>query len=65
MGGSTYQRGKGEWRRFRWGTMIDGLHILIWNRTNKPLRVVLSEVGKVLRGRDSRGDITNIQYKPV
>jgi hypothetical protein len=45
--------------------MIDGLHILIWNRTNKPLRVVLSEVGKVLRGRDSGGDITNIQYKPV
>jgi hypothetical protein len=28
---------KGEWRRLRWGNMVDGVHI--WNRTKKPLAV--------------------------
>jgi hypothetical protein len=26
-------RGEGEWRTLRWGYMVDGLHIPIWNRT--------------------------------
>jgi hypothetical protein len=43
---------------------VYGLHILIWNRTKKPLAIVLSGAGKELRGRDNGGDITNVQYKP-
>jgi hypothetical protein len=31
--------------------MVDGLHIPIWNRTNKPLAIALSGVGRRLRGR--------------
>jgi hypothetical protein len=29
--------GGGEWWRLRWGCMVDGLHILIWSGTEKPL----------------------------
>jgi hypothetical protein len=42
----------------------DGLHILIWNRTKKPLIIALSGMGWGLRGREDRGDLTNAQYKP-
>jgi hypothetical protein len=44
--------------------MVDGLHILIWNRTQKPLAIALSGVGMGLTGRDDGGDLTNVQYKP-
>jgi hypothetical protein len=50
--------------------MVDGFHILIQNRTKKPLAIVLSGAGRELRGRELRGlnsggDLTNVQYKPV
>jgi hypothetical protein len=44
--------------------MVDVLHILIWNRTKKPLAIVFSEVGRKVRGRDDGGNVTNVQYKP-
>jgi hypothetical protein len=40
--------------------MVDGLHILKRNRTKKPLAVALSGAGRGLKGRDGRGDLTNI-----
>jgi hypothetical protein len=40
--------------------MVDGLHILIWNRTRKPLATALSEVGRGLRGRDNGGNVHNV-----
>jgi hypothetical protein len=46
--GDTYGRRESEWRRWRWGNMVDGLHIHIQNRTMKPLAIVLSGVGKGL-----------------
>jgi hypothetical protein len=36
--------------------MVDGLHVLIGNRTKKPLAVAL-------RGRDDGRNVTNVQYK--
>jgi hypothetical protein len=39
--------------------MVDGLHILIQNRTTKPLGIALSMVGMKLKGNDG-GDLTNI-----
>jgi hypothetical protein len=45
--------------------MVNGLHILIRNKTKKPLAIALSGVGRRLRGRDSGGDRTNVQYKPI
>jgi hypothetical protein len=45
--------------------MVDGLHILIQNRSKKPLAVALSGAGRWLRGRDGGGDLTNVQYKPI
>jgi hypothetical protein len=45
--------------------MGDGLHILVQRRTKKPLAVVLSGVARESRGRDSGGDLTNVQYKPT
>jgi hypothetical protein len=39
--------------------MTDGLLILTWNRTKKPLAIALSVVGRELRGRDGGGDLTN------
>jgi hypothetical protein len=41
--------------------MVDGLHMRVWNRTKKPLAIDLSEVGRVLRGRDGGGDLNNVQ----
>jgi hypothetical protein len=43
--------------------MVDGLHILIWNRTKKSLEIALSWVGRGLRVRDNGGNVNNVQYK--
>jgi hypothetical protein len=43
--------------------LVDGLHTR--NSTKKPLAIVLRRVGKGSRGRDSRSDLTNVQYKPI
>jgi hypothetical protein len=45
--------------------MVDELHILIQNRTKKPLRKVLNGAGRESRGRDSGSDLTNVQYKLI
>jgi hypothetical protein len=44
--------------------MVDGLHVPIWNRTKKPLAIVLNEMGKVLRVRGDGGELTNVHHKP-
>jgi hypothetical protein len=44
--------------------MADGLHILIWNRTKKPLVIALMRAGRKLRGRDDEGNVSNVQYNP-
>jgi hypothetical protein len=41
--------------------MVNGLHILIQNRTKKPL----SGAGSELRGREGGEYITNVQYEPL
>jgi hypothetical protein len=47
--------------------MVDGLHILRWNRTKKSLVIALSGVGRRLgrglRGRGDGGVLTSIWYK--
>jgi hypothetical protein len=45
--------------------MVDGLNMLIPNRTKKPLAIGFKWAGRGLRGRDGGGDLTNIQYKPI
>jgi hypothetical protein len=45
--------------------VVDGLPTLIGNRTKKPLAIALSGVGRGTRRRDSGGDLTNVQYKPI
>jgi hypothetical protein len=45
--------------------MADGLHIHIGNRPMKSLAIVLSGLGRELRGRDDGGDLINVQYKPI
>jgi hypothetical protein len=45
--------------------MVDGLHVLIRNKTMKLLAIALSGVWRKLRGRDSKGDLPNVQYKPI
>jgi hypothetical protein len=42
-----------------WGSMVDRLHILTWNRTKKPLAIVLSGEGRKSGGRGGGGDLTN------
>jgi hypothetical protein len=44
--------------------LVDGLHIPIRNRTNKPLATALSEVGREWKQRDNGGNVTNVEYKP-
>jgi hypothetical protein len=39
--------------------MVNGLHIPIWNGTEKPLAIVL----RGLRGRDDVGNINNVQHE--
>jgi hypothetical protein len=43
--------------------MVNGLHILIWHRTKKPLAIALSGAEKGSMRRDSVGDLTNAQCK--
>jgi hypothetical protein len=45
--------------------MVDGLQILIWNRTKKLLAIALSGAGEGLKGQEGRDDLTNVQYKPI
>jgi hypothetical protein len=45
-----YGRGDGEWRRWRWGNMVDGLHMHTWNRMMKSLAIALSEAGWSIAG---------------
>jgi hypothetical protein len=40
--------------------MVDGLHILIRNKTKKLLAIALSGTERELRGREDRGDQTNV-----
>jgi hypothetical protein len=47
-----YWKGEGEWRWLRWWYLAYGLHILLWNRTKKPLSIALYGAGRGLRGRD-------------
>jgi hypothetical protein len=61
--GGTSGREGGEWRRLMWGYMVDGLHILIWNRTMKPLAITLSGVGRGVKRRNDGDDVTNVQHK--
>jgi hypothetical protein len=49
--GGTNGRGKGEWKRLRWGYVVDGLCIPIWNKTMKPLAIVLKWGGRGLKGQ--------------
>jgi hypothetical protein len=45
--------------------MVDGLHILIWNRTKKPLVIALIGAGRGVEGSNSGIDTTNVQYKSI
>jgi hypothetical protein len=45
--------------------MVDGLHILVGNKTKKLLMIALNGVGRGLRGRDGGRDLTNVQCKPI
>jgi hypothetical protein len=45
--------------------MVYGLHTLTQNRTKELLVIVLSRACRESRGRDSGGDLTNVQYKPT
>jgi hypothetical protein len=40
--------------------MVDGVHMLIQNRTMKPLAIASSGVERWLRGRDSGGNLTDV-----
>jgi hypothetical protein len=40
--------------------MVNGLHILIRNRTKKPLAIVLSEARRSSREKQTGGDLTNV-----
>jgi hypothetical protein len=44
--GGTCGMGKCEWRRLRWGYMMDWHHMLIINRTKKPLAIALNGAGR-------------------
>jgi hypothetical protein len=52
VNGGTSGWGKGEWRRWRWGYTCEWIHILIQNRTKKPVVIALSGFGRELRGRN-------------
>jgi hypothetical protein len=45
--------------------MVDELYIIVRDGTKKPCAIFLSATGRLLRGRHSKGDITNVQYKPI
>jgi hypothetical protein len=44
--------------------MVDGIHILIWNRTKKSLAIALSVMERGLKVGEGGGDLTNVKYKP-
>jgi hypothetical protein len=44
--------------------MVDGLHILVLNKTKKTLAIAFSGMGRALMGREDGDDLTNVQYKP-
>jgi hypothetical protein len=50
----TCGRGEGEWRRLKWGYMVDGFHIHVLNRTKKSLATALSGVGRGWGGETVR-----------
>jgi hypothetical protein len=50
--------------RLRWEYMLNGLRILVWNRTKKTLAIALVEWEKGLRRAENGGDLTNIKHKP-
>jgi hypothetical protein len=37
----TNVREEGEWKRLKWGNMVDEPHVPIWNTTNIPLEIAL------------------------
>jgi hypothetical protein len=43
--------------------MVNGLHIPMWNRTKKPLPIVLRGVGRGLSERGEGINVNNVQYK--
>jgi hypothetical protein len=45
--------------------MVHGVHIFTLNITMIPFTTDLSGVERESRERDSEGDLTNVQYKPV
>jgi hypothetical protein len=45
--------------------MVDGLHILIQNRTTKPLAIAPSGEGRGWRGRAGGEDLTSVQSKSI
>jgi hypothetical protein len=42
--------------------MVVGLHILMQNRTMKPLTTALRETWRGPRGRDGGSDLPNVQF---
>jgi hypothetical protein len=57
--------GGGGWRKeIRWWYMVDGFHIPIWNRSEKPLAIALSGVGEG-GGENRGGNVNNVQYSLI
>jgi hypothetical protein len=52
--------GEGERKKLRWGNIVDGLHILIQNRTMKLHAIALSGMGRGSRRRDGESNLTNV-----
>jgi hypothetical protein len=50
MWGGTSGREEGEQERLRWQYMFDGIHIPIWNRTEKSLAIAVSAAGEGWEG---------------
>jgi hypothetical protein len=47
------------------GIWLMDFYIHIQNGIKKPLAIALSEAGRGLSGGDSRGNLTNVQCKPI
>jgi hypothetical protein len=53
-----FKKVEGEWKRWRWGNMVDGLHIHIWNRTMKPFAIALSGAeSRLWKGRKRKKNV--------
>jgi hypothetical protein len=62
--GGTCRSGKGEWKIWRWGNMVDVVHILIQNRKWNLLQ--LFQVGQEGGwGGHGEGDQNNVQCKVI